>query len=52
MDQFENGFVQQSLNALIECLDILHTQLIFDTETTYIHEEFLPFLDIDESSEG
>ncbi|WP_307439726.1 DUF402 domain-containing protein [Bacillus sp. V2I10] len=44
LDQFEKGFVQQTLNSLTDSLDILLTQLILETENAYKHEDLIPWL--------
>lgn len=44
LDQFENGFVQQALNSLINSLDILLSQTISETENIFKHEKFLSWL--------
>ncbi|MED4534857.1 DUF402 domain-containing protein [Metabacillus fastidiosus] len=44
LDQFENGFVQQALNSLIDSIDILLSQTISETENIFKHENLLPWL--------
>ncbi|MGM0921400.1 MAG: DUF402 domain-containing protein [Bacillota bacterium] len=46
LDQFEKGFVQQTLNALTDSVDILLSQLISETDNVYKHEDLIPWLNI------
>ncbi|WP_251555542.1 DUF402 domain-containing protein [Neobacillus muris] len=44
LNQFENGFAHQALNSLTDTIDILLSQTISETESTFKHEELLPWL--------
>ncbi|MEI3611495.1 DUF402 domain-containing protein [Pseudogracilibacillus sp. SO30301A] len=43
--QFENGFVLQSLNSLIDIIDSFLPQTISEASTTFKHEKILPWLE-------
>lgn len=45
IEHFENGFVKQAMNSVIESLPAILAQAISESEGIYKHERFLPLLE-------